>query len=304
MTMATIMIRDLFNRLYAPGMWNVQLEEFQRYEPIYPRIFNVKTSKRKYEEDYTIVGFSRFSTKTEGAELELDSYTAGYYKTYTHDTYAKYARITEEAIEDDLYGPMNEIARCMGIAARETYEYEAARLFNYITVTTYFTGGDGLALASASHKWSADIATTWSNTGSAAALTTANLEAAIAQIRGLTDGAGKTIQQVPRILLVGLSLEGQAYRILESPLVQELSTNAVNAIKGRYNLDLIVWPYLTSSTQWVVLCDNNALIFWNRLGLKSRSEEHFGTGDMQYKSRFRFKVGCNSPHPIYSNAGA
>ena len=96
------MISSRFTRLFIPGLRGAMFEGYGRYAPVFQKIFNVMTSTRQYEEDFTMQGLTNFVSKTEGNVIAYEDFLPGNRKTYTHTTYAKGARITEEAVEDDL----------------------------------------------------------------------------------------------------------------------------------------------------------------------------------------------------------
>ena len=96
------MISSRFTRLFIPGLRGALFEGYGRYAPVYQKVFNVLTSQRQYEEDFTMQGLTNFVSKTEGNVISYEDFLPGNRKTYTHTTYAKGARITEEAVEDDL----------------------------------------------------------------------------------------------------------------------------------------------------------------------------------------------------------
>ena len=295
------MISSRFTRLFIPGLRGALFEGYGRYAPVYQKVFNVLTSQRQYEEDFTMQGLTNFVSKTEGNVISYEDFLPGNRKTYTHTTYAKGARITEEAVEDDLYGPMRKVGRALGISARATVETRAALLFNSAFVTTDYTVGDGLALYSASHTRE-DGGAVLSNTSTAAALSVAALETALIDLRTELDGVGKRIELMPRALVIPPDLEYVAYQVLKSAYLPGGNLNDVNPLEGR--LEVIVWPYLTSTTAWFVVCDMHDFKWFWRRQLHTRTEEVFNTCDMMFKGRMRFSFGVNEWRGSHGNAGA
>lgn len=96
------MISARFTRLFIPGLRGALFEAYGRYSPVYQKIFNVMTSNRQYEEDFTMQGLTNFVTKTEGNIISYEDFFPGNRQTYTHATRTKGVRVTEEAVEDDL----------------------------------------------------------------------------------------------------------------------------------------------------------------------------------------------------------
>ena len=143
--MADVMTRAKFTYLYQPGLESIVNDNLGKRELLHKKLFNNKTSKRKYEEDYGIMNLGRFVTKGEGDHSTLADLMAGYYKTYTHTTYAQYVEITEEAVEDDLYDQLQDLAKQMAVSWEESLEYYHFKLLEYCDATTYYAGGDAFA---------------------------------------------------------------------------------------------------------------------------------------------------------------
>ena len=295
------MISSRFTRLFIPGLRGALFEGYGRYAPVFQKIFNILTSMRQYEEDFTMQGLTNFVSKSEGNVISYEDFLAGNRQTYTHSTFAKGVRITEEAVEDDLYGPMRKVGRALGIAARSTIETRAALVFNDGFATTTFTTGDAAALFSSSHTRE-DGGANLSNLSTAAALSVSSLETALIDLRTELDGVGKRIELMPRALVIPPDLEYVAYQVLKSAYLPGSSANDVNPLEGR--LEVIVWPYLTDTNAWFVLCDYHDLKWFWRRQLHTRTEEDFNTGDMLFKGRMRFSFGVNEWRGVFGNQGA
>jgi len=295
------MISSRFTRLFIPGLRGALFESYGRYVPVYSKIFNVMTSNRQYEEDFTMQGLTNFASKSEGNTIAYEDFLPGNRQTYTHSTFAKGVRITEEAVEDDLYGPMRKVGRALGISARSTIETRAALILNAGFGTGTFTAGDGVALFSSAHTRE-DSGANLSNTSTAAALSVSSLETALIELRTELDGVGKRIEQMPRTLVIPPDLEFTAKQILKSSYLPGSSDNDVNPVEGL--LSVVVWPYLTSTTAWFVLCDMHDLKWFWRRQLHTRTEEDFNTGDMMFKGRMRFSFGVNEWRGVHGNLGA
>lgn len=295
------MISSRFSRLFIPGLRGALFEGYGRYAPVYQKIFNVMTSQRQYEEDFTMQGFTNFTSKTEGNIIAYEDFLPGNRRTYTHSTFTKGARITEEAVEDDMYGPMRKVGRAIGIAARSTVETRAALIFNSGFVTTDFTVGDGLAFFSSAHTRE-DGGANLSNTSTAAAFGVSSLETALIELRTELDGVGKRIELMPRAIVGPPDLEYTFYQVLKSAYLPGSANNDRNPLEGR--LEVIIWPYLTDTNAWFVVCDTHDMKWFWRRQLHTRTEEDFNTGDMLFKGRMRFSFGVNEWRGVHGNSGA
>lgn len=299
--------RSRFNKMIVPGLFALMTEEYKRYEETWRQIVDVRSSKKAYEESAYITGFGVVPKKGEGAQMAYDARVQGYTKRWTHDTFAMGVRIYEEAIEDDLYGVMKTASRDLGVSARETRHIRVAAIFNTGFGTTTHTVGDALAVFSASHTW--PTAGTWSNLGTAAALSYSTLQSAVLAFESQTDARGKKIMQTPMTLLVPPALEMKALELLQSIGQPENANNTINALKvARPRIKLVVWPYLTSATAFFLIGDNarndTGLIFFERVGVTFAREGDFDTGDAKFKVRWRDSVEVNNPIGLYGNAGA
>lgn len=299
--------RSKFSSAYVPGLFALMTEEYKRFPEVWRDLVQVKRSDKMKEENSYLSGIGFVPKKGEGDPVTYDARLQGPTKTWVHDTYALGMRITEEAIEDDLYNVMQDGARELGVSARETRHVAVAEIFNTGFVTTYHTAGDALAIFTASHTRL--DGGTWSNLGTAASLNYATLQSAVLAFENQVDHRGKKIMQTPVTLLVPPALEMKALELLETVGQPENANNTINALKrARPSIRLIVWPFLTSSTAWFLIGDNakndTGLIHFERVGVTFGKEGDFDTGDAKFKTRFRISTEVNHPIGLYGNAGA
>ncbi len=303
----SIETRSRFATIYVPGLFAVMTEEYKRYPEVWRELVKVERSDKAYEECSFLSGLITIPKKGEGDPVTYDARLQGPTKRWTHDTYALGMRITEEAIEDDLYKVMQDGSRELGVSARETRHIAVAEIFNTGFVATYHTSGDNLAIFSASHTKLGGG--TWSNLATASGLSYSTLQNAILAFESQTDHRGKKIMQTPMTLLVPQALEYKALELMESVGNPENANNVINATtRARPSIKLVVWPYLTSTTAWMLIGDNarmaTGLIHFERVGVQFGKEGDFDTGDAKFKTRFRISTEINNPIGLYANAGA
>ncbi len=299
--------RSRFSSLYVPGLFAVMTEEFKRYPEIWRELVKTQSSDKTYEECAYLSGLGLAIKKGEGDPIQYDARLQGPTKRWTHDTFALGMRITEEAIEDDQYGVMRDGARELGVSVRETRHIRIAEIFNTAFVSTYHTSGAGNPLIYATHARL--DGGTWSNLATAASLSYSSLQTAVLQFEAQVDNRGKKINQTPMTLLVPPALEMKALELLETVGQPENANNTINALRrARPSINLVVWPYLTSSTAWFLIGDNlrmsTGLTHFERVGVTFGKEGDFDTGDAKFKTRFRDSVECNYPIGLLGNAGA
>lgn len=302
----SIETRTRFNKMIAPGLFSLAVESFQRFPALWKQLVRTEKSERAYEECAYTTGLGLIPLKPEGVGITYDARIQGPTKRWTHDTFAGGVRISQEAIEDDLYRVMQGASRELGISAAETQHISTATIFNTGFVSTTKTAGDGNPIFYATHTLYGGG--TWSNLATASSLSYSTLQSAIIAFEGQTDNRGKKIKQTPMTLLVPPALEFKALELLKSVGTPENANNAINAVKeARGRLNLVVWNYLTSTTAWFLVGDNarmeTGLIHFQRIPVTFARENDFDTGDAKFRVRWRDSVEINYPIGLYGNAG-
>lgn len=287
------MNRSTFNKTVAPGLFAFAVDSFKERPELWRGLVTAKPSKKAYEESVFYAGFGLTPVKPEGEPITYDSMIQGPTKRWTHLTYGLGARITEEAIDDDLYDVMNDTSKELGRSARETLEVLVADMWNNGTATTNHTCGDALALFSAAHI--ALGGGTWSNLLSPAGdLSASTLQSMIDSLESTNDGRGKKQLIKAKYLLVPTGLSWKAKELINSGYDPESPNNAINAIKER-NLQLIVSPYLTDTDAFGLIADQNPLTAFERRKVTFAKDGDFNTGDYLMKNTFRFSIEVNNP---------
>ena len=298
--------RTRFNKMIAPGLFSMAVESFQRFDPIWKSLVRTEKSDKAYEECVYTSSLGAIPLKPEGKGVDYQSRIQGPTKRWTHDTWAGGVRMTQEAIEDDLYKVMGGAARELGVSAAETQHINTATIFNTGFLTTTKVAGDNLAIFSSAHVRLGGG--TWSNLATASSLSYSTLQSGVMAFEGQTDNMGKKIKQTPMTLLVPPALEFKALELLKSVGKPETATNELNALKeARGRLNLVVWNYLTSTTAWFLIGDNarqeTGLIHFQRIPVTFARENDFDTGDAKFRVRWRDSVEINYPIGLYGNAG-
>jgi len=296
------MNRSTFNKTVAPGLFAFAVDAFKELPEIWKNLCNAKMSKRAYEESVFYAGFGLVPQKPEGEPITYDSMIQGPTKRWTHKTFGLGARISEEAIEDDLYDVYESLSKELGRSARETLEVLVHDIWNNGTSTTYHAAGDALAIFSNTHV--ALGGGTWSNLLTPGAdLSASSLQSAIDALETTKDGRQKYQGIKATYLVVPTGLSWKAKELLKSGYDPESANNSVNTIKER-NLKLITSPYLTDTDGWGLIADKNPLIAFTRRKVTFAKDGDFNTGDYLKKVTFRFSVECNNPLGLYWSAGA
>ena len=87
--------------LLNPAHAFIFYKELEMDAPVHPRVVNVETSKRAYEESMRISGLGTLVLKAEGTPVAYDEPVIGDRKRTLNATYALGYRVPMELIEDD-----------------------------------------------------------------------------------------------------------------------------------------------------------------------------------------------------------
>jgi hypothetical protein len=308
------MNRAQFNKAVVPGLFSFAVDSYRKKEEeaIWKMLVGGKarTSDRMFEDAAYLGGLGFPVVKPEGKEITYDDFVQGPTKRWVHVTYGLGTRITEEMIEDCLYGEiptsMEGTAKELGASFGELLEVLVHDIINNGTVTTNHTGADGLALFSASHTLLRGG--TWSNIMSPAAdLSATSLQTAIDNFTTTKDDSGRYQIIKPKYLLVHPNNAWKAYELLESGYDPETANNSINSIR-KWNLQVIVSPYLTGRTAFTLIADpanpDSGIIAFMRRKFTMKQDSDFETGDLKFKGTMRFSVEASRGNNLYHSAGA
>uniref|UniRef100_A0A6H1ZFX7 Putative structural protein n=1 Tax=viral metagenome TaxID=1070528 RepID=A0A6H1ZFX7_9ZZZZ len=283
--------RGRFNNEYLPGLFMLAIDSYEnkRVASMWPELVTIKTSKKSKEEDVLRSGLSTLRAKGEGAPVTYDTQIAGPKQTWVHGVKALAVRITEEAIDDNLYelsggsdGSLKELFLDLGEAAEETIESEISRFFNSATATTYHTTRFGYALAYATHPRL--DGSTYSNYATSSDLTYSTFWANLIAAENQYDHRQHRIMKKVKNLWVAPNYEQKALEILKSTDRPDTANRAVSAYaKSGRNIDLKVWRHMTDTDSWIMQLEGRGIIFfWNRKTRFARDKD-FQTGDVMVK---------------------
>ena len=133
-----------------PGLNALFGLEYDKYENEHEQIYDTQTSKRSFEEETKLSGFGTAPVKAEGSAVQFDTAQESFTQRYDHETVALGFAFTEEAMEDNLYGPISSrYTRELAKAMNYTKQVKAAAILNN-GFTSYLTG-DGVSLFNTAH---------------------------------------------------------------------------------------------------------------------------------------------------------
>lgn len=269
-------------------------------------IFHMERSENAYEQDTSMSGFGQHEETAELQNIPFEDRVPGWEVTYSHKKYTKGASISQEMIDDNKWGLVKKTPKALSLSKMRTLEKLGADVFNYGFVAggggkAKFRGGDGKALFATDHiNRQGDIEQSNKIT---TPLSQSALQTVTSAMKKRLDSKGEIIEFMPSKLLVPTELEYTAKIILET--AQETGSND-NDINPMHNgLELIVWPYLTSSTAWFVIDgDAHELNFFIRKDEGVQGPKwNFDNDSAKWKSVFRASAGFSSWEGVYGSVG-
>ena len=219
----------------------------------------------------------------------------GYDSTITYKHYATGTQVEKVLVEDDLFGIIDSKPQNLAMAYQRTRQKHAAQLFTnaFSGVSTWLTGGDGVALCSNSHTTTSGASTSSGfDNLITSSLSAVSLTAARIQMRGFRGPNAERISIMPSKLLVPVDLYDIAYEITESQGKPDTANNNANVHYGKYvTTD---WEYLTDVNDWFLMDDDmrKQQVFWiDRIPYEFAQVEDLDTLVGKWRLRARYGAG-------------
>jgi hypothetical protein len=253
-------------------------------------------SNKSKETDLQVGGFGD-PVAFEGSVV-YDAPRRGYEVEYSFDELVKGFAITRKMRDDLLYDTIFDSAAGMATAFARKRRKDAASVFNNSTSASYL-GYDSKALCANDHPRSRTDSTSVDNLA-ALALTSASLETAVLAHQNLKDDLGEEIVIMPDTLVVPRALRKTALEIVGSDKQPENANNAINVQAGQWNI--IVDPYLTSSTAWWIVdstLSRRFLKWYDRIGVEFAGTQDFDTMIWKYRGYTRYGFGWSDFRFVY-----
>jgi hypothetical protein len=251
-------ITDIFDGL-LPYLDEILGQNFKAPDLTYPEVFNVRPSDRMAEEMTEIVGFAQFTKKPEGEPMDFDKMLQGFDKRVKHETWAKVAAISYEAMRDDQFGAITSIIPAFARVARNSIETEIFSDYNNAFGSAL--SPDGLSICNNAHILPGGGTYDNLETGD---LDQSTLESAINRFSDMRDGRNQFVGMEARKLLVHDNQRWLVHELLQSQLRSDTANNASNAL-NQIGLQPVFSKYLTDTDAWFVLADPSELrqmVYW------------------------------------------
>lgn len=302
--MSTITTGNIAKLLW-PGLnsrWGANYTEFPKE---YTDLVDVFSSDMTYEEDQEMTGFGLAPIKPQGQPTQYDTMSQGVTSRYTHVAYSLGFIITREAIDDNQYEKIGmQRTGSLAFSMRQTKENVVANMYNRAFSSSY-TGADGVALLSTAHP---SIAGNWANKAATDAdISEAAIEDMVVLIGQATNSRGLKISLQAKSLIIPVTLQFEAARILKSVQQNDTANNAINALRamGAFTDGVKVNHYLTDTDAWFIRTNApEALKLFQRTEAEFAQDGDFDTSNLKYKAYERYSTGWSDPRGLYGSQGA
>ena len=298
-----VMVRGAFSNLLAPGFRKIVFETYKERPTEGDRYLNMNKSQRAYEEDFPIAGFGTLLTKQEGGPVTYQDAIQGILKRYTWTTYGLGFRITEEMMEDDLYGIMGaKMSKALGRSARNNFEIVSHAVLNNAFDTTVNGFESSISLLSTSHVTLRGL-TQSNRPATDTDITLPAVQAAIEHFHGLNDEAGLPVMFIPRWIIYSVGDHWIVNQILKSEKLPGGNQNDVNQL-AQEGLTGMLSHYLTDADAWYCIADNHDMNYFDRRPPRLTNTDDFETGDAKFKLTRRNGSGFGDWRGVYGSPGA
>lgn len=302
--MSTI-ITGNFSKALWPGVQKWFDESRSQHESEYTKLFEVRKSRRAWEE---LVGHSTLGLpvqRGEGAAVTYDAFQQGFVSRFTHADFALGVVITKNMVADDLYDVVGKArVKLLARSFNHLPEVLAGQVYNRAFNTSY-TGGDGKALIASDHpKVSGG---TWSNRPTTYAdISEASLEQAIIDLGKYTDDRDLKMKVKAQKLIVPVELDFEANKIMKTEYEVGTANNTVNLVRSRFPMGVMVAHWIDADADaWFIQTDaQDGLIHFEREAVSFASENDFDTSNARYKGEWRGSFGWANPRALYASQGA
>ena len=302
----SVLTRAQFAKQLIPGLNAIFGTAYKSIDNEHTPLFDIEKSDRSFEEEVLMTGFGTAPVKSEGDQVFFDTASEAWTSRYTHETVAMAFAITEEAIEDNLYGTTGKMkANAMGRAMANAKQVKAANVYNNgFSTSSLYAGGDGKPLFATDHPTLA--AGNQSNRVSTDLSETA-LESALINISLTKDDRGLLIGARAVSLHIAPQNQFVAHRILFSDLRVGTADNDTNAMKdmGLFSRGYNVNHRFTDPNAWFIRTDvPNGTKMFVRAPLATKDDVDFLTGNMRYKARERYSFGWSDWRQWFGSSGS
>lgn len=205
--------------------------------------------------------------------------------------WTKGVELSKNMFDDNMHGVWARVVQDMARKAKITQDFNAFGLFRNGFTTTLTA--DGVAVFGTHTLIKGGTYTNFSS-GAGSALSDTSLYTAIVSMRQQPDQSNVVMGNVPAILLVGSANYKLALQLVDSALVADSATNAINVYRSAYGIKVLTSPWLDavaggSDTAWFLLARNHTFTRLIRQGIETdlRDWRHSNNRSYFYQANYR-----------------
>jgi len=287
-----------------PGVYSWWGLEYAKHPDETLDLFDVKTSKKAYEELVESTGFGLAQVKSQGGSITYDTHQQGPVTRAIHVVYGLGYIVTEEELEDNLYMDVSQSrVSALAFSLATTDNINGANVYNRAFNSSYVFG-DGKELCATDHPTLSGDQSNELAVG--AALSETALEDLLIQIGQAKNNRGLQIRLMGQSLHVPVDQMFEATRILKSVQQNDTANNAVNALKTMGMLPGGVKPnhYFTDTNNWFVRTNipTAGMCKFIRRPVTFGQDNDFDTGNAKAKATFRSSYTVGDFRAVYGSA--
>ena len=282
--------------LLEPWVTKIFFDEYTQLPEMFPKVFNMKTSTKAFEDTFAVSGLGPFALKPEGTPVTYDDPVQSGRKRTVHSTFALGFRVTMEMMDDDQHNIISRMPQDLSRSARHNREVNAwSRLNNGFAggTATGLPEGDGVArtLFNTAHIRLKDLGVSSNQANPGVAMSVSGIEDAITNFRLTQDDSGRRINIMPKQIVCHPNDEFVSMQILDSQQEPYTADNQINTI-SRMGLTATSVPYLTDTDAWFLFAAKNqhSLCFYDRMKLKFDRNKDSQTKDALFDAMMRYSV--------------
>lgn len=302
---------DLVLEEQLPVLETVITDTMEEFEPVHEQLYNIRSMDRGITQSTQVSGVKTIGEVAEGEEYPMDAPVQGFDKTYKALKYGVILPITQELLDDNKMDEAIDRAKAAGRAMREAQKISAATLWNNAFSAT---GPDGKALCATDHPLVYPGMGTSSNRLAVDAdLSLSSLEDMVTLLRKTKSMSGQKVLVRPKFVVVPPELEFIAHELLESTNKPQATANgtitevnAVNALRSRYGLQVVVMDYLTDEDAFFIMSDKSGhQCYWYwRQQPETSSSMDFKSDTALFKIKSRWTNGFSDWRGVAGTPGA
>ena len=257
--------RSQFIVLLEPGVSNIWFDAAEKKPVQWTRYYNIRSTRKATVTDRNMTGFGPLRLKGEAENIIFDDPINGNVKTYQPIRKALGYSISQEMVDHELYGVVNQWEGSLMDSAYDDLEVQGALVFNNGFGTTNAdgftaTGFDGLALFSTAHTRLDGGATQRNRPSTDVDLSVTGLQQCSIDFDNWLSHRGRPVMIRPKTLIVNPEDKFTAKEILQSEYKFGTANNEVNALKDE-GISFQVSNYIDDADAWFVLGDRHDLNF-------------------------------------------